>query len=597
MTNRLTLRLGNELDEIPAVDARLGFRAAYVLEMLDTRREETVQSFVFPLNPKQYNLSEPFAVTLTPTEGDTVVAEENGQIIREITLEGTFGWEKKAAPVFVTSSSERTASRGEVNRSQGVSGNEHFLALRRFFRRYSDLKKDPSRAGSIRLIFHSLKDDDHFVVVPRSFETPRDARSTRVTYEYRITMAVIGNSDRRIVPEGTPGGLDDPLKMIAEALNDARAYFANINADLGKIKRKVGNIQAVMINASALINSVSNVLTGATSLIEFTFNQATNIVEGVADAGDTLADAIIDASIGQIEFQVINFIRLERAFNRILAFPDKFQDAADDFQRTFNWYTGARRLTRDDIRNGTAGAQPGTALEVARGSVGENGLNLDDYDGLQKVEVRRTDSLVSIANRYRTTPETIILINDLRYPYISEGGGPGVRSAGEEILVPILAGGQSAATAPQGGYLTEDEALYGRDIALDLDVFEREKRLEWRVDLSRDLDDAQTVTGVDNVVQGIRLIVEQERGTNAYIPELGIKRTPGQKGTIQRMILASLNLREAILLDPRIESIATMLVALDGDVLTQEITPVIRGQREGTTLVVPFGRASGASRG
>ena len=29
------------------------------------------------------------------------------------------------------------------------------------------------------MVFHSLRDDDHFVVVPRSFEAPRDARTTR----------------------------------------------------------------------------------------------------------------------------------------------------------------------------------------------------------------------------------------------------------------------------------------------------------------------------------------------------------------------------------------------------------------------------------
>jgi len=591
----ITLEVGGVLDQVSPEDARLGFRAGYVLELIDDRGEEVLEAFVFPLNPKTYTLSEPFAVTLTPTDGDTVVAEENGQIIQEINMSGTFGHSKKTAPTFVTNPGQRAPGTGGV-RGGERTGNEHFTAFRKFFRRYSAAKKNPQHASHVRMVFHALKDDDHFVVVPRSFETPRDARTTRVTYEYRITLAAIGDAHRRVVPS-TPGGLDDPLKIISEALNDARAFFANINADLGKIKRKVGNIQAVMINASGLINSVANVLTGATSLIEYTFSQAATVVEGVADAGDTLANAVIDASIGQIEFQVLNFIRLERAFDRILAFPDQFQDAADDFSRTFNWYTGPRGLSSDDLRNNTAGAQPGSWLEAARGSSGEYGLRLSTWDGVKKVQIQRTDSIESLATRHSTTPETLILINDLRFPYLAAGGGPGVRSPGEEIFVPVRSGGASGATAPQGSYLTPDEALYGRDIALDLDVFSREKRFEWKADTTRDLEDAQTVTGVDNVIQGIRLLIEQERGSNAYVPELGIRRTPGQRGTIQRMILASLNLREAVLLDPRIEEIDSLAVVLDGDVLSQEITPVLRGQRDGTTLVIPFGRASGASRG
>jgi hypothetical protein len=60
-------------------------------------------------------------------------------------------------------------------------------------------------------------------------------------------------------------------------------------------------------------------------------------------------------------------------------------------------------------------------------------------------------------------------------------------------------------------------------------------------------------------------------------------------------VLAALNLREAILSDSRIEGIAESEIVLDGDVLSQEITPIITGQRSDVTLVLPFGRASGGA--
>jgi hypothetical protein len=67
----------------------------------------------------------------------------------------------------------------------------------------------------------------------------------------------------------------------------------------------------------------------------------------------------------------------------------------------------------------------------------------------------------------------------------------------------------------------------------------------------------------------------------------------GRKGTVQYVLLAALNLRDAVLSDPRIEGIRESRVELVNDVLTQEITPIVRGQRDGVPMTLPFGRASG----
>jgi hypothetical protein len=97
---------------------------------------------------------------------------------------------------------------------------------------------------------------------------------------------------------------------------------------------------------------------------------------------------------------------------------------------------------------------------------------------------------------------------------------------------------------------------------------------------------------VANVVQGTEITINTERGTTQFIPTLGIRRNVGTKGTIQHVLLASTVLREALLSDPRVSGIESSRVVLDGDQLSQEITPIISGQRPGATLVLPFGRAS-----
>lgn len=580
--------LGGQGPDVELIDARLGFRAGYVIEIVDERTGETVQNgvVVFALNPNQYTLSEPFAVTLTPTEDDTVVAEENGLIIREITLEGTFGFSEKRIPNF-------TGSQGDTIGGGARSGNQHFIALRQLFRLYSNLKKNPERSPFIRMIFHSLKDDDHFVVTPRQFETPRDNRSTRVTYMYRITMAVIGDSERRVtLQQDTRGNF---LESISSALNDARATFADLTSQLGQIKRKVANFQAVLIQAGAVITAVSNFVRAGAGLINFSYQQAVNVVDTIANAADDLADIIIDPTLGVLGQAYRDTRRLEAAFNRILQFPERFEDAATEYRRLTSTYNGERNVTQDDLSNREAGVTPGTRLRIASGLAIEAGLDLGEYRGFRSVTVARGDSLEGLAARYAVTPELIVLINRLRFPYFAPGGGPGLRGPGDTILVPLSGSSaeQPDQSTPGGRYLTADEALYGRDFALDPVVLAREQRFEFLIDEAHGSVSEATITGVPNVVQGITLLIGQERNSNAYLPNVGIRRTAGQAGTIQGVLLASLNLREAILSDPRIDSIAETQVVLDGDELKQEITPVIRGRRDAATLVVPVGQVSG----
>lgn len=592
MANPLRISLGGAPDVAPVsiTDLRLGFRAAYVIELVEDGNPNAIDTHVFPLNPQGYILTEPFASVLTPSEDNSVVSEENGLIIREIQLTGTPGFATKTSPTFL----------GVGGREVGgvtLSGNLHFQALRELFRRYSRLKKNPTRGPKIKMVFHSLKDDDHFVVIPRSFETPRDARSTRVHYEYRITLAVVAESDRDFREPDDPFGLGDPLLVIAEAFNDARSFFAEITADLSAFKRKIGNIQAVMINVGGFLSAVGNFIRGAGEVIKFGFRQAVNIIETVDSAADQLADSVVDATFGTFGEGIRQMRMLSSALNRIAAFGDKFENAAEDrIAQIRREFAGERALTREDIENGQAGAARGSLLRITRGSSGSSGEELPPFFSIRVIEIGRGDSIDSLAARFAVPAELIIIINDLVFPYIALGGGPRILAPGDQALIPVLeaAGdGSEAGLQPNADYLTPEEALYGRDIALDLDVFDRENRFELKPDLAHGGFDAETVTGLNNVVQGVRIIIETERGETVYISDLGIRRTPGVKGTIRHLVLASLNLRSAILQDPRIDDIQESQVILEEDVVQQEITPIVRGQRDQVTLVLPIGKASG----
>jgi hypothetical protein len=211
--------------------------------------------------------------------------------------------------------------------------------------------------------------------------------------------------------------------------------------------------------------------------------------------------------------------------------------------------------------------------------------------------VQRADSIQSIANATSSTPEAIILINGMKFPYLSEAGGPGIAKPGDKILVPQPQNGvaeDGAVTGPgQDGYFTSEDALYGVDAAIDQDLLKEEGVLDLLVNETAGSDDVELVRGVRNVVQGLTVTLNSDLTATSHVPYVGLRPSIGTKGTMQGLLLASINLRNAILDDDRIETIEEISVLLDGDVLSQNIRPKLIDGRN-ITLSVPFGRASGA---
>lgn len=574
-------------DETTAVEAAaIGARNGYVLELIENGDTQTVlQTFVFPIPPKQYDVSEPFANTITPTEGNSVIVEEYGTIIGDLRVEGTFGLSDKAVSGY----------EGAIN-AGGIPGNEHFALFRALFREYSRRKQDAVLGPKTELVWHSMREDDHFVIVPKTFDTPRSAQGTRLHYEYKIQAAIVAKAEdvqARTVAEDA--GIEDVLETISRAFGDAQGALADVNQGLADIRRSgPGNVQAVFTQVAGLVTSVGNVLSGLAQTIEYPVQLAATICEQLSGIADDLAVTLADATVGTVAQGARDIRRLEAALDRIVQFPERFASQAEsNFQSI---YAGERRLTQRDIEEGTAGARPGSRVRVAYGTEGQAGIDLGRYTGAIAVPVERTTTLAGLAARYDVPPELIITLNDLRAPYFYEGGGPGCLGPGDTVLIPTTSGAPPTAAAPiTSGYMSADEILYGRDLALDETLFKRDGLFEIRVDEAHGSMDAAIVGGIPCVVQGTRISVETERGTTVYIPDLGITRTVGKKGTRNSVILAGLYLRQAMLFDPRIDRILQSIVKLRGDVLSQDISVQLVGGRSAVTFVRPFGRRSGGS--
>jgi hypothetical protein len=576
--------LGGSLG-LPLGDILLGdigrFVKGYGFEVFDVRKlNEPLFIKALVLAPTRYTLSEPFAVTLTPTEDNTVVAEENGIIIRELTIEGTTGLQKRAE--------EGLGRAGKIGTN--ASGPEHFAQLREMFRAYSRLKKDPAKAPFIQMRFHNIKEDEHYVVVPRSFDTPRDAQ-TRVHFNYRITMAVIETLPKPTTPSGgLLGDIGAALKGITKSINDARAVFVELVNTIDVLKERIQNPSILLERTALALNGISDyveanvlfILTGIAfheSVISFSelFREdAINNIDGEATFDQTVAARKVAA--------------LEAGLTAVTAHPEAFEPPLGG--KTEQWFLGASAVSANDIANKTAGADVGTRTQLALGSARDGGLDLGSYAGGQEQSLSATDTIESLANANGVSRESIILLNRLRAPYISVAGGPGVKRPGEKILIPVRAATATPGLVPAAPYLTAEEALYGIDMALD-PVLAAQGIFELLVDDQHGSLDVDKVRGIQNVVQGIRIILGTELGTTNFVPDLGIRRLPGIRGTLSRLVFASTAVRDAILSDARVDHIDSVRLVINGDVLSQEITPVLRGDRPGVTLAVPFGSVSG----
>jgi hypothetical protein len=557
------------------------FVKGFVFEVYDQREPgKALITKSLVLNPRRYTITEPFAVTLTPTEDDKVVAEENGIIIREIVIEGTTG---------ISDKKEEALGRGGQIGTQ-ASGVEHFYQLRDMFRKYSDWKKDPDMAPYVQMIFHNVKEDDHYLVVPRAFETPRDAATNRMHFNYRITLAAIQKlpPPRPATDEFDFFGLKDDIEDITEAIQDGRAYFVETINEIEILRHRIRNPEEFLESAAICLNSAYELTIGVIESIEtgeVFWDTTIDLMEDL--------QAVVDSDMGEPELQPMNEYEKTRGLPKLRAALGKIQSQPRVFSRplgrdTSKPYSGEKNLTNEDLRTGGAGANVGSRTRIARGSEAKAGLDLGAFAGSEEAEISGVDTIDTLAAQHQVPREAIIELNNLIFPYITSTGAPGTLRPGDPILIPKRSTGRTEGTYPSDDYLTSADILYGVDMALDAELAEQGV-FDIAINELHGATDASLVRGVNNVIQGMQIIVGTELGSTTFIRDLGIKRLPGTKGTVELMLTASINLRDAVLSDTRVETIDSIRLVLEGDRLDQEITPVLINKRDGVTLVVPFG--------
>lgn len=567
-------------------------------------------NYLFPLvlNPEEISMTENFSVAETPTQGGGLFVEEGGIISRQLSIRGTTGFKPRPfkGSNFVGIQTAERRSYNRMNASSApiaaISGQRHFQFLQdAVFRTYADLKRDPSTAEETRLLFHNPKDDEHWLVVPQSFRLERSSHArTRVAYDYAIELLVVdaAEANNRDFSEDKSlfEQLKDGLRAAKNFVDGINGMIRDVTAMVDELRRFVKDIGKVLNGFAEFVNTVSDFVGGVDALIRAPKQTLVNLLDNLEAATERLAD-----SVNGIPDTIVNSFRKGADSSYALAaHPEVFVTA---IQATLQSVTRAAELTTSRTQTQLAAAQ-GTTVPSLRAAAKLGTANLPgdldrsraeqglgraqpQYQSAKEYELTSTDTLQSLAAGYLGDARLwrhIAVLNNLKYPFISDVGLPGTLGRGDKILIPSFAKAPEARALQAVLGAERESALRERLLGVDFRFEEQNisgKLFDFQIDTDHGSIDRKLVRGVDCLKQGCLLRLRTEQGTAILYKRFGMLRIVGTgAGAIDDEILR-FRIGQTIAADPRIAAVRQVnLVATEGqsaDVLEPEIWAEVRG--------------------
>lgn len=584
--------------------------------------------YIYPLilSPNAYRISEPFTVGRQFTRGGGIFVEESGIIAREITVSGTTGfkprpWGKKQSEFSSIAfpgdgkSFSRTTAQFQAA-VEALSGQRHFQFLQdSVFRTYADLKRNPATARGTELYFHVQKDDESWRVIPLSFELSRD-QSNPLSYPYSFSLLAVGPAD-----ESVKGQSEDA--EVVDKINDA---FAMVKAGTAQIRAAIQDVTGVqeqvrvtalgganlIADAGSIADAADDFISGSKRLIDVPLSYIAQTQRALDSALNVLNDTVTLSGGPDVPGSVLNSLRrMIEGLEMLGSYPEKFVDsvtvAVDRFQRLQELSTSQSQERLDSAALSTpttfraveergSGLRPGDAVRSSE----ELGLGravpvfssarthvLDDFDTLENLASR----FLGDARLWKH----IAIFNGLSSPFISDQGLPGTLAPGQTILIPSTEAPVERADIPttQG---VDPVVASGRDQVLGTDfkmepVSGAQGSNRTTYDLAIDVEggslDFKTLSGVENLQQGILARLLTEKGNDILYRNLGTSRVVGLGLTAADLDVARIRIVEAVQADPRITGVRRVSFDVEDtspDTLIVELDAEVRGLN--TPLVV-----------
>ena len=579
--------------------------------------------FPLPLNPMEYRLSEPYAAEVGFAEGGSAWAEENGIVVRDLYLSGHTGWAPKVyrgsdfyhLPKQPKPSFSRLRARAAPAAGLAVSGQRWFEYLQdALFRTYGDLRKDPHFADGTSMIFHNLKDDEHWLIIPREFRLRRTAAREALVYVYEIEAWAVAPATALVKLEppedkSTLDKLRDGVRTVQSAIRKATGAIREIQALAGEIRSFVQSVGNIVRDATSMIDAARGVVEGTSAVITKPFSEVEGIARDLTRALQQFQDGVDDGlwAIDAMPDRVKQSFRdLGDALDELGVHPDLFaqESAARAGAETLSSaLTSSSR--RSALEAAAAEGAPTTFEQVTRAGTKPRFGDLaradaegaspraPTYRSAYRRRLGRLDTLESLALRYLGSGSLwreIATLNGLRSPYLSEQRLPGTLGSGDEILIPSTE--PAPADLPQVPVLGVDpaapleERLLGRDFRLARDA--NTGLYDWAVDGATQAD-FQTVVGVPNLAQAIEQRCRYLRGDYPVSPSVGLRIVEGPDASATYELLRY-RVAETVLAEPRIVRIqaVTLNEGASADTIDADVDAEVIGlsERGATTFEV-----------
>ena len=594
----------------------IGSQGAAIVEFpegtgADPAGKRSIAEFNFSVPPRAIDEGEPYATDIQYTQGGGKLVESQGSIVKDIRIQGTTGVRPNTdltdvfgirnagevlnqidgvssllggnevidAGLSIVRGADRLTGVGSLSNNE-ITGQDDFIFLRNIFRLYSDLKKSGDAGAQIAMVWSNQKDGEYWIVEPKEFRGSRNA-SNPLSYDYQITFTTLAKY------EVGPNKVFDLVseirsaKKFAERIKDYTRVLFNTYQDLTTNRDKLGGLPInvdtlVLLPMGSVINTLAATALTSRKIKAQLRTQTQELSENLQIALDAIRSTNTSSGSAISTLEVQNSI--ERNLRRAQQTTSSILSEQTVSKSVIDAVTDRRVALVNAYNKGGVGSSqrlpPRTGGDPT--FLGNQQLGA----GVAQSFVHEGEDIFAVAARLLKDDrlwKSIVVLNQLKSPYVSNTPADGVLVPGDAVLypVPVSQGmNSSAISAYQADGEEADtrdtdplEVAYGRDLRLFTDNTTGRDLTDVVVNQRGDLGSIQ---GVDNVTQGMRLKFSTERGELPAHPNYGAKYALGSRATITSVNLFKIDVRGTILSDPRVSLINKLRFVTSGDLMGVE---------------------------
>lgn len=516
--------------------------------------------FRLQINPQELSQDEIFAIEVTPTFRGVLV-EHHGTVLKDIVISGTTGISPKARE------GGRRRSDGAPVLASGHSGYEEFHELRSYFRSYVESKRidiKDDKQTELRMVFKNLKDNENLFVEPQKFSMRR-SKSRPMLYDYTIALKGIGVAEVVPVPNSALGRFTNLLDSIQRAFDYIEYGSQILSGGIGILRRTERDITSAILTPLQRVNDALRAIRGGQEAFLGAYGITRRFIQNIKN---------------EIE-------RVEDNFNDVLGRNTAQYNQMKGRNPTIQGTSRESTFTETQILNGIAACKKGLIIILAERRLFEESiaeekldiqdiykekLQLPDINASRQVRILGNDTLQTIAARELGDPDRyreLIILNNLKPPYLDTVAAEGVLKIGDNILLPSV-----QATTEMGvrrnidynitKFLSETEKNFGVDIRVTEDY-------DLSISNTRDID---LVAGIENMSQAVLLKLFLEPGSLKRHRQIGADLQIGEKsvelGVVRNQVVNSLSS------DSRVETIPFVGLEQEGNQIVVNLVLTLR---------------------